>query len=257
MTYGDKVVNVGAFPIGIEPDRFRETLATESVMRRIFELEREFEGKKVMVGVDRLDYVKGVPQKLRAFELFLEGHPECVGSVILIQIAIPTRGDVEEYQNLRALVNELIGRINGKYGPSPFVDDKFLRNMTTNSTAGRYEYTPIHFMHQSVPFSELVALYAVSDACIVASTRDGMNLVSFEYIACQRQRNGSLILSEFAGSAKSLTGSIIVNPWNIHEMARAIEQAYHMTPDERKERFERMAEHVQKFTRYASFVKSK
>lgn len=111
-----KEVNIGAFPIGIEPDRFNATLATEPVMRRIFELEREFEGKTVMVGVDRLDYVKGVPQKLRAFELFLEEHPECVGNIVLVQIAVPTRGDVEEYQNLRSLVNELIGRINGRFG---------------------------------------------------------------------------------------------------------------------------------------------
>ena len=123
MTYKDRIVHVGAFPIGIEPDRFEKTLASEQVMRRIFELEREFEGKRVMVGVDRLDYVKGLPQKLHAFELFLKDHPESVGSVVLIQIAIPTRGDVEEYQNLRALVNELIGRINGKYGLYPVVED--------------------------------------------------------------------------------------------------------------------------------------
>ena len=84
--------------------------------RRIAELEHEFEGKTLMVGVDRLDYVKGIPQKLRAFELFLHDHPECLGNVVLIQIAVPTRGDVEEYINLRALVNELVGRINGKFG---------------------------------------------------------------------------------------------------------------------------------------------
>ena len=104
-------------------------------------------------------------------------------------------------------------------------------------------------MHQSVPFEELLALYAISDVCIVTSTRDGMNLVSFEYVACQRRRHGSLILSEFAGSARSLTGSIIVNPWNIYEMARAIDQAYHMSSDERKERYEKMEAYVQKFTR--------
>ena len=125
---------MGAFPIGIEPDRFNATLATEPVMRRIFELEREFEGKKVMVGVDRLDYVKGVPQKLRAFELFLEEHPDCVGRIVLVQIAVPTRGDVEEYQNLRSLVNELVGRINGRFGMSPIdelgLDQGLMLNVT-------------------------------------------------------------------------------------------------------------------------------
>ena len=105
-------------------------------------------------------------------------------------------------------------------------------------------------MHQSVSFPELLALYAVSNVCVVASTRDGMNLVSFEYIACQRQRHGSMILSEFAGSAQSLTGSIIVNPWNVHEMARAMYHAYGMGEEERKERYEKMEGYVEKFTRF-------
>lgn len=110
------MVTVGAFPIGIQPERFTETLAETSVQKRIAALEQKFKGQTVMVGVDRLDYMKGVPQKLRAFELFLMMHPEYVGRVVLIQVAIPTRGEVEEYQNLRSLVNELIGRINGKFG---------------------------------------------------------------------------------------------------------------------------------------------
>ena len=111
---------------------------------------------------------------------------------------------------------------------------------------------PIHFMHQSVSFEELLALYAVSDVCIVASTRDGMNLVSFEYIACQQERHGIMILSEFAGSAQSLEGSIIVNPWNIHDMARAIYQAVTMDDIERAQRFEQMNAYVQNNTRYVN-----
>ena len=107
-------------------------------------------------------------------------------------------------------------------------------------------------MHQSVDFEELLALYAVSDACVVASTRDGMNLVSFEYIACQQRRHGSMILSEFAGSAQSLTGSIIVNPWNTHDMARAMYQAVTMEDGERAQRFEQMNAYVQNNTRYVS-----
>lgn len=181
-----------------------------------------------MVGVDRLDYVKGVPQKMRAFEILLETHPEWVGKVVLIQVAIPTRGEVEEYRNLRHLVNELVGRINGKFGT--------------------IEYTPIHFLHRSVDFAELLALYAVSDVCVVASTRDGMNLVSFEYIACQQSRNGSLILSEFAGSAQSLGGALVVNPWNEEEMARAMLRAVTMDAEERKRRWEKMASWVKTHT---------
>ena len=104
-------------------------------------------------------------------------------------------------------------------------------------------------MHQSVDFKELLALYAISDVCIVASTRDGMNLVSFEYIACQQKRHGSMILSEFAGSAQSLDGSIVVNPWNIFEMARAMHQAITMGELERTQRFEQMNGYVQNNTR--------
>lgn len=118
VTYRNRVVNVGAFPIGIQPEKFTQTLEEDVVQDRIAELKHTFKGRKVMVGVDRLDYVKGVPQKLRAFELFLTEHPEYIGTVMLVQVAIPTRGEVEEYQNLRALVNELVGRINGKFGKS-------------------------------------------------------------------------------------------------------------------------------------------
>ena len=104
-------------------------------------------------------------------------------------------------------------------------------------------------MHQSVDFEELLALYAVSDACVVAPTRDGMNLVSFEYIACQSHRHGSMILSEFAGSAQSLTGSIIVNPWNTHDMAQAMYRAVSMLPEKRARRFEQMNAYIQINTR--------
>ena len=119
VSFRKKTVNVGAFPIGIQPEKFTQTLEGDTVQERISELKHTFKGRKVMVGVDRLDYVKGVPQKLRAFELFLTEHPEYVGLVVLVQVAIPTRGEVEEYQNLRALVNELVGRINGKFGKHP------------------------------------------------------------------------------------------------------------------------------------------
>ena len=215
VTFRGRTIKVGAFPIGIDPSFFTSNLISESVQSRLRSLEDEFSDTKVMVGVDRLDYVKGVPQKLRAFEILLETHPEWVGKVVLIQVAIPTRGEVEEYKNLRYLVNELVGRINGKFGT--------------------FEYTPIHFMHQSVTFPELLALYAISDVCV-------------EYIACQQDRKGSLILSEFAGSAQSLAGALVVNPWNEEEMARAILRAVTMDTDERNHRWEKMVGWVRKHT---------
>jgi trehalose 6-phosphate synthase len=109
-------VAVGAFPIGIDPDKFLDGLKTAKVQDRIAHLESKFQGMKLMVSVDRLDYIKGIPQKLHALEVFLAHHPEWVGKVVLVQVAVPSRQDVEEYQNLRAVVNELVGRINGRFG---------------------------------------------------------------------------------------------------------------------------------------------
>ena len=219
------------------------------MIARVEALKRRFEGVKIIVGVDRLDYIKGVPQKLHALEIFLSEHPEWIGKVVLVQVAVPSRQDVEEYQNLRASVNELVGRINGRFGT--------------------VEFMPIHFMHRSVKFDELCALYAVSDVCLISSTRDGMNLVSrtprsfslsfspltlllnqvsYEYIACQQKRHGVLILSEFAGAAHSLNGSIIVNPWNTEEMANAINRAVTMGEGEKEVNYEKLNKYVSKFT---------
>jgi trehalose 6-phosphate synthase len=116
VEYGGKYVTVAAFPIGIDPEKFVDGLKKQKVIDRVNALKQKFDGVKLIVGVDRLDYIKGVPQKLHALEVFLTEHPEWIGKVVLIQIAIPSREDVEEYQNLRAVVNELVGRINGKFG---------------------------------------------------------------------------------------------------------------------------------------------
>lgn len=228
VDFRGKYVTVAAFPIGIDPEKFIEGLQKKSVQDRIAVLERKFEGVKLIVGVDRLDYIKGVPQKLHALEVFLTEHPEWIGKVVLVQVAVPSRQDVEEYQNLRAVVNELVGRINGRFGT--------------------IEFMPIHFLHQSVNFDELTALYAVSDACLVSSTRDGMNLVSYEYIATQRKRHGVMILSEFTGAAQSLNGALIVNPWNTEELAGAIHDAVTMSPEQREINFKKLEKYVFKYT---------
>lgn len=228
VEFRGKYVTVAAFPIGIDPEKFIETLKKPKVEERIAQLERKFEGVKLIVGVDRLDYIKGVPQKLHALEVFLTEHPEWIGKVVLVQVAVPSRQDVEEYQNLRAVVNELVGRINGRFGT--------------------VEFMPIHFLHQSVNFDELTALYAVSDACLVSSTRDGMNLVSYEYIATQRKRHGVMILSEFTGAAQSLNGALIVNPWNTEELADAIHDAVTMSPEQREINFKKLEKYVFKYT---------
>jgi trehalose 6-phosphate synthase len=218
----------------------------EKVRSRIATLEEKFKGVKLMVGVDRLDYIKGVPQKLHALEVFLTDHPEWIGKVVLVQVAVPSRQDVEEYQNLRAVVNELVGRINGKFGKSL----RICLQRIALTASGTVEFMPIHFMHKSVNFDELIALYAVSDVCLVSSTRDGMNLVSYEYIATQEKRHGVLVLSEFTGAAQSLNGSILVNPWNTEELAGAMQEAVTMSDEQRAINFSKLDKYVRKYTRY-------
>ncbi|MBW0518136.1 hypothetical protein O181_057851 [Austropuccinia psidii MF-1] len=228
LEFGGRYVHVGTFPIGIEPNKFLEELDKPTVQKRMQALRQRFQGIKVIVGVDRLDYIKGVPQKLHAFDVFLSEHPEWIGKVVLVQVAVPSRQDVEEYQNLRNSVNELVGRINGKFGT--------------------VEHMPIHFLHRSISFDELCALYAISDACLVTSTRDGMNLVSYEYIACQQKRHGCMILSEFTGASHSLNGAIIVNPWATDQVADGIYRAMTLSQEKREEDFKKLFSYVSKFT---------
>jgi trehalose 6-phosphate synthase len=228
VEFNGRYVNIGAFPIGIDVDNFTDELKKESVIERVKTLKEKFNGVKIIVGVDRLDYIKGVPQKLHAFEVFLAEHPEWVGKVVLVQLAVPSRGDVEEYQSLRANVNELVGRING--------------------TFGTVEFVPIHFMHKSIPFDELASLYSISDVCLVSSTRDGMNLVSYEYIACQQELKGSLILSEFTGAAQSLNGALVVNPWNIDELSEAIYESLTLPEEKRKANHDKLFSYISKYT---------
>eukprot|EP00897_Mesotaenium_endlicherianum_P008101 jgi/Mesen1/7319/ME000376S06482 len=221
-----KLTRVAAFPIGIDPDRFINALETDIVKNHIDELKARFAGRKVMLGVDRLDMIKGIPQKLLAFEKFLDENAQWRDKVLLVQIAVPSRTDVPEYQRLTSQVHEIVGRINGRYG-----------TLTT---------VPIHHLDRSLAFNELCALYAITDIALVTSLRDGMNLVSYEFVACQNHKKGVLILSEFAGAAQSLgAGAILVNPWNISDMAGAIEDALGMSEAERTERHRHNFEHVE------------
>ena len=245
---------VRAFPIGVDPERFLSHLNTEEVQRRILQLREKFRGKSILVGIDRLDYVKGIPQKLHAFESFLQNHPEWVGRAVLVQLAIPTRPDVEDYQCLRSAVNEQVGRINGRFG-SLLLLHLINPRLTECTILGTVEYLPVHFMHCSLPFDELLALYAVSDVCVVTSTRDGMNLVALEYIASHDRHGmhtGVLILSEFAGAAQSLSGSIIVNPWDARQIEDAYETSLCMGAEEKWKRFQHLQKYVTHFTRYVS-----
>ncbi|KAL4562176.1 hypothetical protein LXL04_034370 [Taraxacum kok-saghyz] len=224
-----KLTRVAAFPIGIDPGRFIRAIQLPQIKDHIKELEERFAGRKVMLGVDRLDMIKGIPQKILAFEKFLEENPDWHDKVVLLQIAVPTRTDVPEYQKLTCQVHEIVGRINGRFG-----------SLTT---------VPIHHLDRSLDFHGLCALYAITDVALITSLRDGMNLVSYEFVACQASKKGVLILSEFAGAAQSLgAGAILVNPWNITEVASSIAYALNMPAEEREKRHHHNFVHVTSHT---------
>ncbi|CAN8312348.1 unnamed protein product [Cochlearia groenlandica] len=217
VVYQGRVTRVAVFPIGIDPERFINTCELSEVKQQMKEFKEKFAGKKVILGVDRLDTIKGIPQKFLGFEKFLEENPNWRDKVVLVQIAVPTRNAVPEYQKLKSQVHGLVGRINGRFGSVSSL--------------------PIHHLDCSVGFNYLCALYAVADVMLVTSLRDGMNLVSYEFIACQESKKGALILSEFAGAGQSLgAGAILVNPWDVTEVSSAIKQALDMSYEERKTR---------------------
>ena len=177
--------------------------------------------ERVILGVDRLDYTKGIDLRLRAFEVMLQRHPELAGKVSLVQIAVPSREDVGEYQVIRRLVEELVGRINGRFA--------------------RAAWTPIHYLYRTFPFPDLVGAYLTADVMLVTPLRDGMNLVALEYVATRRDNTGVLILSEFAGAASQLRrGAILVNPNDSEGMAEAMRQAFTMPARERRLRMRRL-----------------
>lgn len=229
------LTRVGTFPIGIDPPKFLEELQQPRTQEQVSAFQSKFEGKRVVVGVDRLDMIKGIPQKLLAFEKFLTEHPEWRDSVVLVQVAVPSRITVPEYQRLRQHVHELVGRINGRFGT--------------------LSHVPIHYLDQSIPFHEMCALFRCSDLALITSVRDGMNLVSYEYIMCQKDKHGVLVLSEFAGAAQSLgAGALLVNPWNVRHTAATIHTALVMSEEERAERHRYLLRYVMEHTsqRWAS-----
>ncbi|TYI64531.1 hypothetical protein E1A91_D09G095700v1 [Gossypium mustelinum] len=249
-----KLTRIAAFPVGIDSERFIKALELPEVQDHMKVLKQRFAGRKVMLGVDRLDMIKGIPQKILAFEKFLEENPNWRNKVVLLQIAVPTRTDVPEYQKLTSQVHEIVGRINGRFGSLTAV--------------------PIHHLDRSLDFHELCALYAVTDVALVTSLRDGMNLVSYEYVACQESKKGVLILSEVLrldldytyvralpdvcnflqnvpayilvcwGCSVSWCRTILVNPWNVTEVASSIGYALNMPADEREKRHHHNFKHV-------------
>ncbi|MCA1659828.1 MAG: bifunctional alpha,alpha-trehalose-phosphate synthase (UDP-forming)/trehalose-phosphatase, partial [Verrucomicrobiaceae bacterium] len=220
------VTTMGVFPIGINARKFDERLDTPEFARRREELAAGDAGKRTVLSVERMDYTKGILHRLDAIEHFL-AEAEDRDAIKFIFISVPSREEVEEYQDLRAEVEARVGRINGEYAT--------LRN------------SPIRFIHGSVNFTDLCALYATAEIGLVTPLIDGMNLVAKEYIACQREHQGVLILSEFAGAAEELSNAILVNPYDARAVAESLRAALAMPADERRACNEPMRERVMRY----------
>lgn len=225
-----RTVGIGAHPIGIDTAHFRELAASPRTVELYREFERSYGDRRVVLGVERLDYTKGLRLKLDAFERFLKADPSRVDRFVLLQVVVPSRLDHPAYKGLKSQVEEAIGRING--------------------ACGRPGRAPVHYLHRSLSPEELVALYRLAAACLVTPVRDGMNLVAQEFVACQAAPselpacNGALVLSEFAGAAHPLGRALLVNPWHADEVANALAQALDMPAVERRSRMESMARNV-------------
>ncbi len=224
----DRIVKVDAFPMGIDFDKFANATKDPQVSRSMNTVRRIFGDKKIILSVDRLDYTKGILQRLKAFDKFLDKYPKYRKKVVMVLVAVPSRSHVEHYAALKKEVDETIGNINGKYGS--------------------IDWTPVSYLYRSLPFYRLVALYALADVAPITPLRDGMNLVAKEFVATKSDKKGVLILSEMAGAAKELDGAIIVNPNNEDEMTEALRKALEMPLNEQKERNEMMQMRLRRYT---------
>lgn len=218
---GPHTMGVGTFPIGIDFASYDAGARSTDVEARIADLRRKIGPFDLIVGVDRLDYTKGLIERLEAFRNALRRYPELREKALLFQVVVPSREAVPEYQSLKGTVEQLVGEINGEF-----------------STAG---WVPVHYYYKSLPRRDLLSLYRMARVCFVTSIKDGMNLVAKEFCACQVDSRGVLILSEFAGAAAQLQeGALLVNPHDIEGMADALRQALNLDELDRRRRMKPM-----------------
>lgn len=227
LHYEKRNVYVDVFPMGIDYDKFDALAQSEHVQKRAQELKSFFGQRKIILSIDRLDYSKGILERLQAFESLLCTYPELHNQVILYMLVVPSRDNVPKYTELLNEINRVVGRINAVFGNT--------------------EWLPISYFYNSYAIEELSALYVAADICLVTSLRDGMNLVCKEYIASKRTNNGVLILSEMAGASKELIGPILVNPNATEQIRDAIYSALSMSLNEQRKRMDDSLEIVKKF----------
>jgi trehalose 6-phosphate synthase len=208
---------VGTFPIGIDFEEFAQQAARPEIASHSAEIRRRLSGDLLVLGVDRLDYTKGIPERLKSFRLLLQRSPELRGHMTLVQVVVPSREEIPNYKSLRREVELLVSQVNGEFTQPGWV--------------------PVHYIHRNLGRDELLAYYRAADIGLVTPLKDGMNLVAKEFCAAQIDERGVLIVSEFAGAGPELRhGAILVNPNDFAEVAQALHQAAHMTAEQKRSR---------------------
>lgn len=230
LEVGHRYAKADAFPMGIDFDRYHAAAKSDKVriLSQDFRNDPKRAGCKTLLSIERLDYTKGIPEQLEAYDTLFEQHPEWIEKVVLSLVAVPSREGVGSYKSMKRRTDGLVGRINGKYA-------------TTT-------WAPIEYYYRSIPLDLLVSLYATSDVMVVAPLRDGMNLVCKEYLASRIDGDGVLILSEMAGASAELSDALIVNPFNHQQMVDALHQALVMPREEQRQRNTAMIRRLRRYT---------
>jgi trehalose 6-phosphate synthase len=221
-------VRAGAFPISIDYQQFQREAASQEVAEAAWQIHENLPDRQIILGVDRMDYTKGIPERLKAFRRLLETHPEHRRKVTLVQVVVPSRRGIPEYEILKTEIEQLVGEINGLF-------------------TERSAWVPIHYIYRSLDHYELLGYYRASEVALLTPFKDGMNLVAKEYCACSLEENCVLILSEFAGAAAELQkGAVMVNPYDVVGVSDAMHRALMMSPDERHRRMHALRKTVKK-----------
>jgi trehalose 6-phosphate synthase/phosphatase len=231
LKLGDRNIHVGSFPISIDFNEFSNLAKSKEVADHAWYIHEDLSNFKIILGIDRLDYTKGILNRIKAFRNALQRYPQIRHKVTLIQVVVPSRRTIPMYQELKTSIERLISEVNGQFTSSGWV--------------------PIHYIHRSLTKTELLAYYRTAEIALITPLKDGMNLVAKEYCASNVDGKGALILSEFAGAASELhKNAILVNPYNIEEVADAIYFAYKMKNKERKVRMKKLRRRIRRHDIY-------
>jgi trehalose 6-phosphate synthase/phosphatase len=224
----DRQLRIGTFPISIDFNEFAKLASTNEVSEQAWYIHENVPNRKIIFGIDRLDYSKGIPERLKAFRNALRRYPDLHEKATFIQVVVPSRREISKYEALKVDIERLVGEINGEFTRSGWV--------------------PIHYIFRHLNRMELVAYYRTSEVAFITPLKDGMNLISKEYCASKIEENGVLVMSEFAGAAAQFrNAAFLVNPHDIEGMAKALHEAFYLAEENRRIRMRRLRQNVRKY----------